>query len=104
MKKVCLILYMFSFVIIASGQNTACETSRVASVIDSIIVQFNIQEIYVNIASYPGFIPVTSGKFTIDKGFLIVDKVWYFNLSKLVMFRVRKYPLKDGNYIDFQFD
>ena len=98
MKKGLILLLLFVALSSAAySQNESKNvTSTIQSQIDSVIKKYDVKD--VSITSAHGISITYTKDFYFENGFLVVNKVNFFNMQKLVSFGVFKGLFKKNNY------
>ena len=87
MKKTLFLLLFISITSIAYCQNETKNYKPVVNEIDSLIKKYDVKEITVS-SAHGLVIEKRTADFYFDKEFLIVNKLYYFNMEKLVSFNL----------------
>ena len=89
----------------AYSQNTCTTVKIEASLVDSLIMMPNVIKVDVSSASYKDkFTHYLSTVFTVEGNFLVIDKTLYFDLNKIIAFRMMPKALHNGDLIEFYFE
>jgi|WetSurMetagenome_2_1015567.scaffolds.fasta_scaffold20880_5 hypothetical protein len=101
MKKLLFLIFCLSFSTYVCCQNAAPKIFSIKNQIDSLVIKYNIKEI--NVVCSEGMQLKPSNDFYIDKGFLVVDKMSFFNLDKLISFHIVRNAWSLKHSIQFVF-
>ena len=102
MKKGLLFIILISLSTIIYCQNENTKSVLIQNQIDSLIRKFEIKDIEVFSSHEVSAGP--SSDFKLENGFLIVNKMYYFNLEKVVSFYFRKRALRSTYYMSIAFN
>ena len=104
MKQLFFILFVFvSFSI--NAQDVCTPVKIQANLIDSIIMMPNVKKINVSSASLSDkFKNYQSTVFSVVENFLVIDKTLYFDLNKVIAFRIMPKALNNGDLVEFYFE
>ena len=101
MKKLWLIVLLFSFSTILYSQCDSTKFSTIKNQLDSLIIKYNVKTI--DVSSGNGITLDRSVDFKMQNGFLIVNKTYYFVLNRIVSFYVGQ-RLKGTYYLSITFN
>ncbi len=104
MKNIFIIVFVMLSAF-AYSQNKCSVVKIEASLVDSIIMMPNVVKVDVSSAAYKDkFTHYLSSVFTVKDNFLVIDNTLYFDLNKIITFRIIPKALHNGDLIEFYFE
>jgi hypothetical protein len=102
MKKGLLFIILISLSTVIYCQNENTKSVLIQNQLDSLIRKYDIKNI--EVTSPHDVCAGPSSDFKLERGFLIVNKMYYFNLDKVVSFYFSKRAFHATYYMSFVFN
>ncbi len=102
MKKIVIFLFLVTLSSLAYSQQETKYILPVEAQVDSLLRKYVV--LGITVGTHQSQIVPRTNDFYFDKGFLVVNKMFYFNLEKLVSFYVTRIPFRQSYEISFTFN